>query len=695
MSIEHKLIPAGEQHVVANWHADTVEALDNLSVTFDDIGKQAWVQGVGHYVLANSDPITWEAAGVSITSFTYTAGTKLLTITDSAGDTYTATIDGLTTAEVAALITAHAGAVDPHGDRAFATAADAVAIATRQPLDSTLTALSSYNTNGSLHQIAADTFVGRTLTGTASQVTVTNGDGVAGNPTISLPASGVTAASYGSSTLVPVLTVNAQGVVTAASTTAIVAPTAFSDSAFRVQDNGNATRQLAFEVSGITAGTTRTWTAPDIDLDMGNVAVSVATTSLKMGGSSATSMSGAYNTVLGYGSATSLTSGTGNTIVGHAAAPTLTSSNNTIMGYSAGSLTTSSTRNTLIGQAAGYLSNAADRTCIGNESGGSCGASCVVVGSLANYGGTGKNTTSIGCGSGAYASGSSGEGWVAVGYQAAYNGASAITASNWVTVGINSGQNQNSPDWVAIGANALRSSTARGNIGIVCIGTDTTRDSTNAYGVAVGYQAGYGTVANNRSDSDAYGIYIGFRASRDSTIPAATALSDCLAIGRSATVSTSNTYILGSSSVGINVGICMITATARLHLPAGAAPVGKAPLKFTSGALQTTAEAGAIEYNNAYYATASDAVRRPISLSNAAVLPSNITVTASPMTYQNATGYNADVIISGGTISSIEFTRDNVTFYTTGLTTGVITLSPSDRVRVTYSVAPTMTLVPR
>lgn len=57
-----------------------------------------------------------------------------------------------------------------------------------QPLDATLTALAAYNTNGLLTQTAADTFVGRTLTGTANQLTVANGDGVSGNPTISLPA---------------------------------------------------------------------------------------------------------------------------------------------------------------------------------------------------------------------------------------------------------------------------------------------------------------------------------------------------------------------------------------------------------------------------------------------------------------------------------------------------------------------------
>lgn len=37
----------------------------------------------------------------------------------------------------------------------------------------------------------------------------------------------------------------------------------FSDSAFKIQDNGDATKQLAFEVSGVSTGTTRTLTIPN------------------------------------------------------------------------------------------------------------------------------------------------------------------------------------------------------------------------------------------------------------------------------------------------------------------------------------------------------------------------------------------------------------------------------------------------
>ncbi len=56
-----------------------------------------------------------------------------------------------------------------------------------QPMSDVLTGLSELNaTPGLVAQLDADDFTKRTITGTAGQINVTNGNGASGNPTIGL-----------------------------------------------------------------------------------------------------------------------------------------------------------------------------------------------------------------------------------------------------------------------------------------------------------------------------------------------------------------------------------------------------------------------------------------------------------------------------------------------------------------------------
>jgi hypothetical protein len=90
----------------------------------------------------------------------------------------------------------------------------------KQPVDATLTALAAFNSNGIIVQTAADTFAARSIA-SGTGITVSNGDGVSGNPSIAISASGVTASTYGSASQVSSFAVNAQGQITSASNTAI------------------------------------------------------------------------------------------------------------------------------------------------------------------------------------------------------------------------------------------------------------------------------------------------------------------------------------------------------------------------------------------------------------------------------------------------------------------------------------------
>lgn len=153
---------------------------------------------------------TWAAAGGTgtVTSVSATGGTTGLTLTGGPITTSgTLTLGGT-------LGTANGGT------GATSAAAGLTALG-GQPLDADLTAISGLGTTGIISRTAAGTAATRTITGTLP-ITVVNGDGVSGNPTISLPNTAVTAGSYNLANI----TVDAQGRITAAATgTAVSAVT--------------------------------------------------------------------------------------------------------------------------------------------------------------------------------------------------------------------------------------------------------------------------------------------------------------------------------------------------------------------------------------------------------------------------------------------------------------------------------------
>jgi hypothetical protein len=69
-----------------------------------------------------------------------------------------------------------------------------------------------------------------------------------------------------------------------------------------------------------------------------------------------------------------------------------------------------------------------------------------------------------------------------------------------------------------------------------------------------------------------------------------------------------------------------------------------------------------------------------------------LTAGVSPYTYQNTSNSKQQIIVTGGTVSSVQYSRDNLTFYV--LPAYQIVLFPGDYLKITYTVAPTLVIAP-
>lgn len=192
------------------------------------------------------------------TTRTLTSGTTSLTITDGDGvagnptiglDADLGAIAGLGTTGLAARTATNTWAARTlTAPAAGITVTDGGGVAGNPTLAlaNDLAAVEALATTGLAARTASDTWAARTLTGTTNEITITNGNGVSGNPTVAL-----------------------------ASTVDLTGHTVtLRDNNTTIKDGVDATKAFQFDASGITTATTRTLTVPDAN---GTIALAAST----------------------------------------------------------------------------------------------------------------------------------------------------------------------------------------------------------------------------------------------------------------------------------------------------------------------------------------------------------------------------------------------------------------------------------
>lgn len=453
-----------------------------------------------------------------------------------------------------------------------------------QPLDATLTALAAYNTNGLLTQTSADTFTGRTITGTANRISLTNGNGVSGNPTIDIDS-----AYVGQATITTLGTI----------TTGVWTGTAIAAA------NGGTGQAGGYAVGDILYASGASTLSKLADVATGNALISGGVTTAPAWGK------------IGLTTHISGTLAVGNGGVG-------------LTGYAIGDLIQASGASTLAvlnSVATGNALISGGVTTV--SSWGKIGLTTHVSGTLGvGNGGTGTAT--------AFTLGS-----------LVFAGASGVyTQDNtniiWDNTNKRLGIGGITSPVVAleVAGNTSNSSGKFGTFELQSFSINNAWLADNGYfngSVFVRRGAGYtvlqyfsiGGYAIRTSPSSTAGTSLdngGFGTTRF-------ALSNTGDFGLGGTL-TSDTDFTGATITGVSgkVGIGQLTPAAVLHLKAGTATANTAPIKFAAGTALTATEAGTLEFSNSETGLTFTAVstRRAIAYRNPVVSTTASSATPTP-----------------------------------------------------------------
>ena len=238
----------------------------------------------------------------------------------------------------------------------------------------------------------------------------------------------------------------------------------------------------------------------------------------------------------------------------------------------------------------------------------------------------------------------------------------------------------------SLGSNSLQNNKV--GSGNIAIGTFALLGNLSNYNLAIGYNSGRLLTSGNSNIF--LGYTSGYRQTTNSNLlivdnqlraDVATEATNSILYGTMAATPASQTLRINAEThISGNVGIGTASPTAKLHLKAGTATAGTAPIKLTSGTNLTTPEAGAFEFDGTDLFFTPNTTRETIAFMSdiTAAAHDEVTLADSPGTYDyltisgqaitlNQIDLTTDItgilpVANGGTGTSTAFTQGSLVF---------------------------------